>query len=140
MSCHVNNCCYLHVECYGNPRCFHELFISPTLHFQFYVLTFLSLSILGVIGDSNTKCHNATAPSKSGTGGTVSSSCVSDSQCLYEKCRNNVCVAPALACPTNIPGKRFLSYTFSLLLFTFRPLDSVRYYLCIETVSVRTER
>ena len=69
----------------------------------------MCMSITGVIGDSNTRCYNTSTPLISGTGGAIGSSCASDSNCLYEKCRGNVCVAPALACPTNTPGEPLLS-------------------------------
>ena len=39
-----------------------------------------------------------------GTPGTVGSSCSTGNDCLFNKCVSSICVAPALSCPTSIPG------------------------------------
>ena len=56
----------------------------------------------GIIGDSNTKCLNAT--SSPSLAAAVGASCLSDSQCRYGLCTNNVCTAPKLLCPSSVVG------------------------------------
>ena len=56
---------------------------------------------LGVIGDSNVICRNASSSAY----GAIGSPCTINSDCLYGQCTNNVCTAPILQCPTSILGK-----------------------------------
>ena len=65
------------------------------------LITLWPLNTLGVIGDSNVICRNAS----SGTLGVIGSPCTISSDCLYGQCTNNVCSAPNLQCPTSILGK-----------------------------------
>ena len=75
----------------------HPLFSSPT-----FFSTLVSI-ISGVVGDSNTLCHNSTSPII-GLTGAIGSTCTTGTNCLYGLCLNNICTAPALTCPTNTTG------------------------------------
>ena len=66
---------------------------------------FTSKFTIGIIGDSNTKCHNASTLSTTESGGNIGAKCVNDSSCLYGKCANSLCIAPSLSCPSKLPGK-----------------------------------
>jgi hypothetical protein len=73
----------------------------------------LSPSILGIIGDSNTKCLNPPSALSSvqiAVWGELGSKCNSDDECMYGDCTENECVAPPLLCPTILFGK----YIFTL--------------------------
>ena len=67
----------------------------------------ITFIILGVVGDSNTKCHavNNTSPGLT-VGGTDGTYCTSGGTCLYGLCLGNVCSAPRLTCPTIALGKK----------------------------------
>jgi hypothetical protein len=58
----------------------------------------------GVIGDSNMRCTNASAPPIPGTNYAVGASCESNSNCLYNICESKACAAPPLMCSTNVVG------------------------------------
>ena len=76
--------------------------------FTFVFILFLNFTFkisVGIIGDSNSKCHNASALSTTENGGNIGAKCVNDNSCLYGKCRNSLCVAPLLSCPSKTPGK-----------------------------------
>lgn len=51
---------------------------------------------LGVSGDSNKKCLNASLP--------FPSTCSEDDDCLYGLCTDGLCVTPQKTCPTLVPG------------------------------------
>lgn len=68
----------------------------------------LLLSMLGIIGDSNTKCINppsALSSVQSAEWGELGSKCNANDECMYGDCSENVCVAPPLLCPTNSAGE-----------------------------------
>ena len=79
----------------------------------------LSPSMLGIIGDSNTKCLNPPSALSSvqiAVFGELGAKCNSDDECMYGKCTENECVAPPLLCPTNLFGK-----------YIFTPLSLLRH-------------
>ena len=85
---------------------FLPLHSSPTLSSSFHLLYSpppLVSIFSGVVGDSNTLCHNSTSPII-GLTGAIGSTCTTGTNCLYGLCLNGVCTAPALTCPTNTTG------------------------------------
>lgn len=54
----------------------------------------------GILGDSNIECRNTLSTVKS-TRGSINSPCLTNSDCLYRQCTNQICTPPALLCPTN---------------------------------------
>ena len=85
---------------------------SPSSPYAIYnLLTFFSSInfIIGVVGDSNSLCSNTTASSQgiaSVSGLPLGAACFTDANCLYGFCSMNTCAAPALSCPTTLPGMR----------------------------------
>ena len=90
-----------------------------------HVFSICHCFIVGIIGDSNTLCYNATA-SKTGpkTGGAIGTACTTASNCLYGLCTNNICSAPPLTCPTVSVGayifliKDFVRHFLASLVFS----------------------
>jgi hypothetical protein len=60
----------------------------------------------GVVGDSNTKCHNVSEVLISEVG----APCVLDSDCLYGQCIQEVCAAPTLTCANQCSGRGSCKY------------------------------
>jgi hypothetical protein len=106
---------YMNIMYNANIKC--SIIFAVPLHTYIYILLYmlgliflptlvslyLSISttiLLGITGDSNTNCYNATAI-KVTSGG----ACLSNSDCQYDSCIIGVCVAPALACPSNQTGE-----------------------------------
>ena len=78
---------------------------------------------LGVIGDSNTKCINlpsSLSSDQSAKRGEIGSRCEVADDCMYGSCTGNVCVAPALLCPSNSTGW----YLFPSLSLSFLPIPT----------------
>ena len=66
---------------------------------------------LGLVGDSNTLCHDPSVVlSGPSTVGAIGSVCNTGLNCLYGSCVKNICVAPPLLCPTVVHGKLFFSF------------------------------
>ena len=81
------------------------------------------------------RCRSLT--SDSSTRRPVGSSCESDDDCLYGQCTNKTCTAPALLCPTNIPGAYFVCVSICLsarLPACLLAITCVYGVLCIQCV------
>ena len=53
----------------------------------------------GVMGDSNTRCLEASTAT-----GATGSKCKLDSDCLYHQCDSGICIAPQKICQSSVPG------------------------------------
>jgi len=84
------------VNCSHSPDCGH-LHRHPCLTTPNTCESCLN-DYIGIVGPANTKCL-----AMNSTSGFIGSSCLMNSDCLYELCVGAICVAPPLQCPTNIP-------------------------------------
>ena len=67
-------------------------------------------TVVGAIGDSNTKCYNTSTIKAPDDDGAVGTRCDKDTNCRYGYCKGGICAAPLLTCPTSITGRSLLCH------------------------------